>query len=89
MKKPIWSPWFIRKYFSALIVNPFTANNGSSRFYFGLFADQITDIGKKGMLMYGLKIKSNFQPLEVVDRGSDPQHLVVENLTKLTQRDKG
>ena len=39
--------------------------------------------------MYGLKIKSNFQPLEVVDRGGDPQPLVVENLTKFTQRDKG
>ena len=37
--------------------------------------------------MFGFKLNkysmSNFQPLEVVDRGSDPQPLVVENLNKL------
>ena len=32
---------------------------------------------------------SNFQPLEVVDRGSETQYQVVENLIKLTWRDKG
>ena len=32
---------------------------------------------------------SNFQPLEVVDRGSETQPQVVENLNKLTQQDKG
>ena len=32
---------------------------------------------------------SNFQPLEVVDRGSDPQPQVVENLNKLTEQDEG
>ena len=32
---------------------------------------------------------SNFQPLEVVDRGSDAQPEVVENLNKYTQQDKG
>ena len=32
---------------------------------------------------------SNFQPLEVVDRGSDPQPQVAENLNKLIRQDKG
>ena len=32
---------------------------------------------------------SNFQPLEVVDRGSETQPQVVENLNKLTLQDKG
>ena len=32
---------------------------------------------------------SNFQPLEVVDRGSETQPRVVENLNKFTQQDKG
>ena len=32
---------------------------------------------------------SNFQPLEVVDRGSETQPQVVENLNKLTWQDKG
>ena len=32
---------------------------------------------------------SNFQPLEVVSRGSETQPQVVENLTKLAWRDKG
>ena len=32
---------------------------------------------------------SNFQPLEVVDRGSETQLQVVENLNKFTQKDKG
>ena len=31
---------------------------------------------------------SNFQPLEVVDRGSETQLQVVENLNKLTRQDK-
>ena len=31
---------------------------------------------------------SNFQPLEVVDRGSETQSQVVENLNKFTQHDK-
>ena len=31
---------------------------------------------------------SDFQPLEVVDRGSETQPQVVENLNKLTQQDK-
>ena len=31
---------------------------------------------------------SNFQPLEVVDRGSDTQLQVVENLNNFTQQDK-
>ena len=31
----------------------------------------------------------NFQPLEIVDRDSDAQSQVVENLNKLTQQDKG
>ena len=31
---------------------------------------------------------SNFQPLEVVDRGSETQLQVVENLNKLTQQYK-
>ena len=32
---------------------------------------------------------SNFQPLEVVDRGSETQPQVVENVNKLTQQYKG
>ena len=32
---------------------------------------------------------SNLQPLDVVDRGSETQPQVVENLNKLTQQDKG
>ena len=32
---------------------------------------------------------SDFQPLEVVDRGSDTQLQVVENLNKFTRQDKG
>ena len=32
---------------------------------------------------------SDFQPLEVVDRGSGKQPQVVENLNKLTKHDKG
>ena len=32
---------------------------------------------------------SNFQTLEVVDRGSETQPRVVENLNKFTQKDKG
>ena len=32
---------------------------------------------------------SNFQPLEVVDRGSETQPQVGENLNKLTWQDKG
>ena len=32
---------------------------------------------------------SNFQALEVVDRGSETQPQVRENLNKLTQQDKG
>ena len=32
---------------------------------------------------------SNFQPLEVVDRGSKTQPRVAENLNKLPQQDKG
>ena len=32
---------------------------------------------------------SNFQPLEVVDRGSETQPQVVENLKKLAKQDKG
>ena len=32
---------------------------------------------------------SNFQPLEVVDRGSEIQPQVVENLNIFTQQDKG
>ena len=32
---------------------------------------------------------SNFQPLEVVGRGSETQLQVSENLNKLTQQDKG
>ena len=42
--------------------------------------------------MFGLKLNtymSNFQPLEVVDRGSETQLQVGENLNKLTQREKG
>ena len=31
----------------------------------------------------------NFQPLEVVDRGSETQPQVVENLNKLAQQDEG
>ena len=31
----------------------------------------------------------NFQPLEVVDRGSETQPQVIENLNKLTLQDKG
>ena len=36
--------------------------------------------------MFGLKINkymSNFQPLEIVDRGSETQPQVVENLNRL------
>ena len=32
---------------------------------------------------------SNFAPLEVVDRGSETQPEVVENLNKITHEDKG
>ena len=32
---------------------------------------------------------SNFQALEVVDRGSETQPKVLENLNKLTEQDKG
>ena len=32
---------------------------------------------------------SDFQPLEVVGRGSQPQLQVAENLNKLTKQDKG
>ena len=32
---------------------------------------------------------SNFQPLEVVDRGSETQPQVVANLNKLTEQHKG
>ena len=32
---------------------------------------------------------SDFQPLEVVDRGSETQPQVVENLNKCIQEDKG
>ena len=32
---------------------------------------------------------SNFQPLEVVDRGSEIQPQEVENLIKITQQDEG
>ena len=32
---------------------------------------------------------SNFQPLVVVDRGSETQPRVVENLNKFSQQDKG
>ena len=32
---------------------------------------------------------SKFQPLEVVDRGSETQPQVVENFNKFTQQDKG
>ena len=32
---------------------------------------------------------SNFQPLEVVGRGSETQLQVAENLNKLTEQDKG
>ena len=32
---------------------------------------------------------SNFQPLAVVDRGSETQPQVVDNLNKFTQQDKG
>ena len=32
---------------------------------------------------------SNFQPLEVVNRGSETQPQVVENLNKLTEQDEG
>ena len=32
---------------------------------------------------------SNFQPLEVEDRGSETQPQVVENFNKLTEQDKG
>ena len=32
---------------------------------------------------------SNFQALEVVDRGSETQPQVLENLDKFTQQDKG
>ena len=32
---------------------------------------------------------SNFQPLEVVDRGSETQPQVVENLNKFTKQDEG
>ena len=41
--------------------------------------------------MFGLKLNtymSNFQPLEVVDRGSDTQPQVVENLNILPRQDK-
>ena len=31
----------------------------------------------------------NFQPLEVVDRGSETQPQVVENLNKFTQQEEG
>ena len=43
--------------------------------------------------MFGLKLNkysmSDFQPLEVVDCGSETQPLVVENLNKLGLQDKG
>ena len=40
--------------------------------------------------MFGLKLNmSNFHPLEVVDRGSETQPSVVENLNKLFQQNKG
>ena len=32
---------------------------------------------------------SNFRPLEVMDRGSDTQLQVGENLQEITQREKG
>ena len=32
---------------------------------------------------------SNFEPLEVVDRGSETQSQMVENLKQFTQQDKG
>ena len=32
---------------------------------------------------------SNFQPLEVVDRGSETQLQVVENLNELTKQENG
>ena len=32
---------------------------------------------------------SDFQPLEVVDRGSETQFQMAENLNKITQRAKG
>ena len=37
--------------------------------------------------MFGFKLNnmSNFQPLEVVDRGSETQPQVVKNLNKLTR----
>ena len=40
--------------------------------------------------MFSLKLnKYNFQPLEVVDRGSEAQPQVVEHLKKITQQDRG
>ena len=33
--------------------------------------------------------RPNFHPFEVVDRGSETQFQVAENLNKLTQQDKG
>ena len=40
-------------------------------------------------LFSNLTKMSNFQPLEVVDRGSETQPQVVENLNKLIRQDKG
>ena len=41
--------------------------------------------------MFGLKVNkmSNFQPLEVVGRGSETQPQVVENFNKFTHQDEG
>ena len=41
--------------------------------------------------MFGLKLnnKSNFQPPDVVDCGSETQLQVVENLSKLIKQTKG
>ena len=39
--------------------------------------------------MFGLKLNTNFQPIEVVDRGSETQPQVVGNLNKLIQQDEG
>ena len=36
-----------------------------------------------------LEILNNFQPLEVVDRGSETQPRVVEHLNKFTYQDMG
>ena len=75
-----------------IIYNPLSANHNNSRFKSVSLLEtnirsEVFFYEHQYLLMFGLKLF--FQPLEVVDRGSETQPQVVENLNKFTSQNKG